>query len=76
MFFRKYKELQSLVNASRKSLANAEEKIQEKNKLIEYQDKQIKELKAKNTDLENNIEILVNNLSAQKKKLARPDNQN
>lgn len=31
--------------------------------------------KNKITDLENNIEFLVNNLSAQKKKLVRPENQ-
>ena len=34
------------------------------------------ELRDRITDLENNVEILVNNLSAQKKKLIRPDNQN
>ena len=34
------------------------------------------ELRNKIIDLENNVEFLFNNLSAQKKKLIRPDNQN
>ena len=34
------------------------------------------ELRNKITDLENNVEFLFNNLSAQKKKLIRRDNQN
>ena len=34
------------------------------------------ELRTKIKDLENNVEFLYNNLSAQKKKLIRPDNQN
>ena len=76
MLFKTRKEMQSLINASRKALAGAEEKITERNKLINRQGKEIKELKEKIKDLENNIEILFNNLSAQKKKLVRPDNQN
>lgn len=76
MFFRKQKEMQGLINATRKSLLNAETKITERNKLIEYQSKDIREMKARITDLENNVEFLVNNLSAQKKKLIRPGNQN
>jgi len=71
MFFRKIKELQSLVNASRKALADAELKITERNKLIEIQQKEIVELKDKMLDLENNIEFLYNNLTPKKKELVR-----
>lgn len=59
--FRKKKELQALVNASRKALANAEEKIAERNKLLQYQQDTIQNLKSKIIDLENNIEFLTNN---------------
>lgn len=76
MLFKKIKELQSLVNASRKSLAEAEEKITERNKLIEIQRAENKKLKAKIVDLENNIEILYNNLSSKKRELVRPKTQN
>ena len=34
MFFRKRREMQSLINSSRKSLADAEFKIQERNKFL------------------------------------------
>ena len=37
---------------------------------------ELEEYKRKITDLENNVEFLYNNLSAQKKKLIRPGNQN
>lgn len=69
MLFRKTKELQSLVNASRKALVNAEEKIMQRNKLIEDKVKENKELKARIVDLENNVEFLANNLSAKKREL-------
>lgn len=59
--FRKKKELQALVNTSRKALANAEEKIAERNKLLQYQQDTIQNLKSKIIDLENNIEFLTNN---------------
>lgn len=62
-------EAESLARASRKSLANAENRITERNKLIKTQREQIKEQKERITDLENNIEFLFNNLSEQKKKL-------
>ena len=62
-------EMQSLIDASRKSLANAEDRVKERNKLIKIQSEDIKTLKNKIVDLENNIEFLFNNLSAQKKKL-------
>lgn len=62
-------EVESLVRASRKSLANAESRITERNKLIKTQREEIKEQKEKIKDLENNVEFLFNNLSAQKKKL-------
>ena len=65
----KISEMQSLIDASRKSLANAEERVKERNKLIKIQSEDIKTLKNKIVDLENNIEFLFNNLSAQKKKL-------
>ena len=48
MFFKTRKELQSLVNTSRKSLAEAEEKITERNKLLEYQHQKINKLKEEN----------------------------
>ncbi len=48
-------EKQSLIDASRKSLENAENEIEEQKERIK--------------DLENNVEFLFNNLSAQKKKL-------
>ena len=57
----KINESESLVKASRKSLANAENRITERNKLIKIQSEDIKTLKNKIVDLENNIELLVNN---------------
>ena len=42
--FKRTKELQSLVNASRKSLAEAESKIKNKNRLIKNQQDKIKAL--------------------------------
>ncbi len=76
MLFRKTKELQSLVNASRKALTDAEKKIedlkhlrlqeQRNNELIL---KENAKLKAKIVDLENNVEFLANNLSAKKREL-------
>ena len=77
MFFRrKIKELESLVEASRKSLRRAEDQIRQRNKLIENQHNENKELKSRITDLENNVELLVNNLTPKKRELVRPDNQN
>lgn len=79
MFFRKARkiqELQSLVNESRKALARAEDKIAERNKFIKGQREEIKDLKARINDLEYSNEFLYNNLSTQKKKLVRPENQN
>lgn len=74
--FRKRKELQSLLTESRKSLAEAEEKIAEKNKLLQYQYDTNKKLKARIVDLENNIELLTNNSRSKKiKELVRPLNQ-
>ena len=73
--FKSIKELKSLVNASRKALAEAEERVVEKNKLLQHYYQENKQLKNKIIDLENNIEILVNNLSAKKRELARPGNQ-
>ena len=61
-------EKQSLIDASRKALADAEEKITERNELIKEQRKQIKELEVKITDLKNNIELLVNNSENKKLK--------
>ena len=54
-------EKQSLIDESRKSLENAENEVEKQKEEI--------------IDLKNNIEFLYNNLSAQKKKLVRPDNQ-
>lgn len=61
-------EMQSLIDTSRKSLANAEERVTERNKLIKNQSEEIKTLKAKIVDLENNIELLVNNSKCKKLK--------
>ena len=61
-------EMQSLINSSRKSLANAEERVKERNKLIKIQSEDIKTLKNKIVDLENNIELLVNNSRSKKLK--------
>lgn len=61
MFFKTRKEMQSLINASRKSLKNAEEKIEQRNNLLRSQTEEIKALKSRIKDLENNIEILVHN---------------
>ena len=58
MLFERKKELQSLVNASRKSLLRAEEKIKERNKLIENQQEEIKRLRNKVVDLGNNLEFV------------------
>ncbi len=74
--FRRKKEMQTLINASRKALAEAEEKVTERNKLLEVYVERNAEQKRKIVDLENNIEFLVNNLSPKKKELARPGNQN
>lgn len=63
--FRSRKEMQSLIDSSRKSLAEAELQIAEK-----------EQLKSKIKDLENNIEFLVNNLSAKKRELVQPSHQN
>lgn len=74
--FRRKRELQSLVNSSRKALEEAEIKIAERNKLLRNEITEKEQLKAKINDLENNIEFLVNNLSSKKRELARPQNQN
>lgn len=59
-------EMQSLIDASRKSLANAEDRVLERNRLIRIQSKEIEELKSKIVDLENNIELLANNSKCKK----------
>ena len=46
-----------------------------RDKFIDKQFKEHMKLKEQIINLNNNIEFLVNNLSAQKKKLVRPDNQ-
>ena len=61
MFFKTRKEMQSLINASRKSLKNAEEKIEQRNNLLRSQTEEIKALKSRIKDLENNVEFLYNN---------------
>lgn len=76
MLFRTRKEMQSLINASRKSLKNAEEKIEQRNNLLRSQTEEIKALKSRIKDLENNVEFLYNNLTPKKRELVRPENQN
>lgn len=68
MFFRKIKEMQGLINARGKALNEA-------NYLLRKEVKENQTLKEKITDLENNIELLVNNLTPKKRELARPDNR-
>ena len=74
--FRSRKEMQSLIDSSRKSLAEAELQIAERNKLIKNEIAEKEQLKSKIKDLENNIEFLVNNLSAKKRELVQPSHQN
>ena len=76
MFFKTRKEMQSLINVSRKSLKNAEEKIEQRNNLLRSQTEEIKALKSRIKDLENNVEFLYNNLTPKKRELVRPENQN
>ena len=76
MFFKTRKEMQSLINASRKSLKTAEEKIEQRNNLLRSQTEEIKALKSRIKDLENNVEFLYNNLTPKKRELVRPENQN
>ena len=45
-------EQQSLINASRRNLADAENRISQRNNLLEYQEEKIKKLKDKLTVLE------------------------
>lgn len=74
------KEQQSLINASRRNLANAEDRISQRNDLLEYQEERYKKLNDKLTVLEayitsnnyGNAELRLEKL----KELARPDNQN
>lgn len=54
-------EKDSLIYAKTKALENAETKVEERNKFIKNQSKDIKTLRNKIVDLENNIELLVNN---------------
>ena len=70
--FRSRKEMQSLIDSSRKLLAEAELQIAERNKLIRNEIAEKEQLKSKIKDLENNIEFLVNNLSAKKRELVQP----
>ncbi len=76
MFFRKMKEMQSLINSRTRALKLAESRIDNRNKFIAYQKEQIRKQEERIKDLENNVEFLFNNLTPMKKKLARPDNQN
>ena len=72
-------EQQSLINSSRRSLANAERQIEDRNKVIEYQEEKYKKLKNKLTVLEayiNSNDYGNPTIRLQKlKELARPDNQ-
>lgn len=74
--FRSRKKMQSLIDSSKKSLAEAEAEIAEINKLIKKEIAEKEQLKSKIKDLENNIEFLVNNLSAKKRELVQPSHQN
>lgn len=70
------KEMQSLIDSSRKSLGDAEERVCQRNKLIKDLRKENDDLKARIVDLENNVEFLVNNLSAKKRASLNLDKQN
>ena len=74
--FKRRRDLQKLLDATRKNLLDVEDAIGERNKMIKCQVEQISELKKKIVDLEYNVEFLVDNLSPQKKKLVRTENQN
>lgn len=69
MIFGKMKELQSLVDASRKNLKNAERRIEDRNILIADMEKQANALYEENKDLRYEIDELkdilkeINNLS-------------
>ena len=76
MIFKTRKEMQSLIDSSRRSLKNAEEKIEQRNNLLRSQTEEIKALKSRIKDLENNVEFLYNNLTPKKRELVRPENQN
>lgn len=59
MFFRKQKEMQSLIDASRKNLEAAERKIEERNILIADMERQAQALYEENKDLRFENEELV-----------------
>ena len=73
-------EKQSLINSSRRSLADAEQRITQRNKVIEYQEDKSKKLNHKLTVLEafiNSNDYGNPTLRLQKlKELVRPGNQN
>lgn len=79
MFFRKEREIQKL-KAIKKDLENQLESTQYFRRIVEHNNEILLnnaiENRAKIIDLENNIEFLYNNLTAKKKELVRPSNQN
>lgn len=74
--FRRLKEMTSLNRASRKALERAEYRLEVRNCILRDYIAENRKLRDRVVDLENNVEFLVNNLSPQKRRLARPDNQN
>lgn len=62
-------EQQSLINASRRNLANAEDRISQRNDLLEYQENKIKKIKDKLTVLE--AYITSNNYGNAEKRLQK-----
>ena len=72
-----------LIKTLKNTISNLERELDEKKAVIKsYQEEHeillnnSAEHRQKITDLENNIELLVNNLTPKKRELARPDNQN
>lgn len=74
-FKKTIKRLDNIIGNLYKTINNLEtekvnliSKVKQRDKIIKNMQIQIKELKEKNNDLENNVEILYNNLSPAKKK--------
>lgn len=67
-----------IIKAKEKEITDLKLKVEQRDLIIKnYQEENASELRAKIVDLENNIELLVNNLSGKNKELISDfDNQN
>ena len=70
MLFRRKKEMQSLINARTKALRNAEDKILQREKMIDNQKDQINDLKKQLEESDKNNEELVDILTEINKRTA------